>query len=113
MPTDGVEHMKMRMTPEFAIGNAERCLHRNAYRLAFASDDTDVIARATITACESQVERAVSHRRAAAFEEGDGVPLSDRIQAGDDAEAAARRSWTEYAVMRIIEGRAGNCEPPE
>lgn len=109
-PMDGVAQIEMMQTPEYAVAVTERCLHHHAYRLAGASDDMDVIARAAITACENQVERAVSQRRSAAFEEGTGISLSERIQAGDDAEAAARKSWTEYALMRAVEGRAGDCK---
>lgn len=112
-PMDGEAQLKMMMTPEWAVGAAERCLHRNAYRLAWASDDMEVIARAAINECESVVERTVGHRRSAAFEEGSGISLRERIQAGDDAEAAARKGWTEYALRRAVEGRAGNCPEPE
>lgn len=109
---DPVEMVKMRDTLEWSIGNAETCLHRNAYRLAKSTDESETVARAAVQACESAVERAISYRRATAFQaEPSGTPLDERLKVGDEAEAAARRSWFEFALLKVVEGRAGDCEP--
>ena len=111
-PSDPVAGVAQRDTLEWSIGNAERCLHRNAYRLHTSTDEADTVARAAVQACESAVERAVSYRRAQAFQgEPQGTPLDDRVEVADTAEAAARRSWSEFALMKVVEGRAGRCKP--
>lgn len=111
-PSDPVAGVAQRDTLEWSIGNAERCLHRNAYRLHTSTDEADIVARAVVQACESPVERAVSYRRAQAFQgEPQGTPVAERVEVGDEAEAAARRSWSEFALMKVVEGRAGRCKP--
>lgn len=93
-PSDPVAGVAQRDTLEWSMGNAERCLHRNAYRLHTTTDEADIVARAVVQACESAVERAVSYRRAQAFQgEPQGTPLDERFKVGDEAAAAARRSW--------------------
>lgn len=111
-PSDPVAGVAQRDTLEWSIGKAERCLHRNAYRLHTSTDEADTVARAVVQACGSAVERAVSYRRAQAFVgEPQGTPVAERVKVGDAAEAAARRSWSELAVMKVVEGRAGRCKP--
>jgi hypothetical protein len=111
-PSDPVAMVRQRDTLEWSMGAAERCLHRNAYRLHTSTDEADIVARAVVQACESAVERAVSDRRAQAFQgEPEGTPLAERLKVGDEAEAAARRSWSEFALMKVVEGRAGRCRP--
>lgn len=112
VPNDPVAMVKERDTLEWSISNAERCLHRHAYRLAPSTDEAETVARAVVQACENSVERAVSYRRAQAFGgEPSGTLLDERFRLGDEAEAAARRSWTEFALMKVVEGRAGKCRP--
>lgn len=109
--TDPVAGVAKRDTLEWSMASAEACLHRNAYRLASSTDEAETVARAVVQACENAVERAVSYRRSGAFASGSDLPLSERVSVGDEAEAAARRSWTEFALLKVVEGRAGKCKP--
>lgn len=111
---DPVEMLKMSDTLPWTKINAEACLHRNAYRLAPSKDAADIVARAVVQACESEVLKAVSLYRADSYDFAIRVgraTTDEAYQTADGAEANAQKSFLEYAMMRVVEGRAGNCKP--
>lgn len=111
---DPVEMLKMSDTLPWTKTAAEACLHRNAYRLAASEDAADIVARAVVQACESEVLKAVSLYRADSYDFAIRVGRATTDQAyqtADAAEANAQKSYLEYAMMRVVEGRAGNCKP--
>lgn len=107
--------LKMSNELPWTKTDAEACLHRNAYRLASSKDAADIVARAVVQACESEVMKAVSLYRADAYDFAVNVgrETTDGAHArATRAEENALKSYLEYAMMRVVEGRAGNCKPP-
>lgn len=112
---DAAEMLKMSDTLPWTKTAAEACLHRNAYRLSPSKDAADIVARAVVQACEGEVLKAVSLYRADSYDFAIRVGRATTDQADQmavGAETRANRSYLEYAMMRVVEGRAGNCKPP-
>jgi hypothetical protein len=112
---DPVAMLKMSNEIPWTKTDAEACLHRNAYRLASSKDAADIVARAVVQACESEVMKAASLYRADAYDFA--ITVGRETTDGADARATkaeegALKSYREYAMMRVVEGRAGNCKPP-
>lgn len=111
---DPVEMLKLSNTIEWAKSDAEACVHRNGYRLAGAKEAADLVARSVVQACESPIEKAVSFVRADQYDFAVRVARAttdEADQSADESEAKARKSYLELAMMRVVEGRAGNCKP--
>lgn len=112
---DPVAMLKMSNELPWTKTDAEACLHRNAYRLAPSKDAADIVARAVVQACEQEVTKAASLYRADAYDFAVTVGRETTDNAdrrAGEAEANALKSYREYAMMRVVEGRAGNCKPP-
>ena len=99
--------------PELSpAGNAaDVCIHREAYRLASSSDDPAIVSRAVVQACEREVSRFVAISRASFYQavqqSGEGDPAQSANQHVRSIEADLQNE----ALMRVVEGRAGNCRP--
>jgi hypothetical protein len=110
---DPVEMLRLSNTMAWAKSDAEACVHRNGYRLAGAKETADLVARSVVQACESPINKAVSFVRADQYDFAVRVvreTTDEADQSADEAEAKARKSYLELAIMRVVEGRAGNCK---
>lgn len=93
--------------PEWHRVRTEACVHRKAYLLAPSDDPAETVADAVITYCQPNIDAAASR---AAYSEADPTN-SGRF----DSEMLERRtveikaSYNQLALLKVIEGRAGNC----
>jgi hypothetical protein len=86
-----------RSVPSVVIaGNWGDCLHYNAYRLARAPGSNREIADAVVTACGDSIAWRYNHTKA-----------EERNQLLDEINSSAPK----FAILYVIEARAGHCEP--
>lgn len=97
--------------PELSAASiaAEACIHREAYRLASGQDEPATVSRAVIQACERDVSRYVSMTRARFYRAVDQSGEGDPNQAANQHVEVVEARFREEALMRVVEGRAGNC----
>ena len=82
---------------------ANDCIHRQGYRLATGPDAADIVAKAVVAACRSEITSALLDQVA---EENQGGALGD---AAGTRVMHIRQSYEEKALVRVAEGRAGKC----
>jgi hypothetical protein len=74
------------------------CVHRWAYRLARSPDPAEVVAKAAVTACASDI----------AWQFNNAEP-EQRERLLEDIN----RSAPQLALFHVVQARAGNCNVPE
>ena len=77
-------------TADEQVGIAKQCIHKWAYRLGRAPGSNTEVAKAVIGACREAIDR---------IDEMNG-------RGTDHVEPSL---YDEYALYRVIQGRAGNC----
>lgn len=85
---------------------AEACIHRQAYNLAKSSDPAEVVAKAAIESCEQQIDTAArtsAHYTTALLKIDDEGHIDQRI-------AQIKESYERFALLKVVEGRAGRCK---
>jgi hypothetical protein len=99
--------LTLQRDPAWQRKRADACVHREAYTLAASSDPAEVVAKAVGEACEANIDASA---RLTAAEERD--PLGIR-QAGDQTIDARiteiKAAYERFALLKVVEGRAGNC----
>ncbi|QZD86164.1 hypothetical protein [Qipengyuania psychrotolerans] len=83
----------------------ENCIHRWGYRLAKSEGDNREIADAVVAACRDAILREGNMK----FDEKSGTEpdAKDETLMFDDL----RKSYGELALFRVVQARAGKCEP--
>lgn len=88
----------------------EDCLHRWAYSLAGAKDSADVVADATVAACNS----ALSKWNQASLSGPAGPSDAISLVTGEPTSAITehRNFAASRALFFVVQARAGRCAPP-
>ena len=83
--------------PEEAVSTWGACVHRTAYRLASAPEPARDVAEAVVTRCAPPIANQINNARP-----------EEREALG----AAILRDAPKFALMYVIEARAGHCAIP-
>lgn len=87
---------------------AEACLHRQAYRLANSSDPAETVAHAVTEACEAPIAESAAWIHKVTW---DGATSDEQAALSEQARLAAIESYGSFALLKVVEGRAGKCKP--
>lgn len=121
------------MTPDFKVSQeykklsprekAESCIEDMTLRLAKGAD-AQIVARAAIKSCEGDVENAVlvsTDYDVKSFKVMKLSPrdpmyrelLQDNLDQQEKSKVQARESLSDYALLKAVQDKAGNCQIPD
>lgn len=107
---DGLDRSPGNLNEGKARTLAQDCLHRNAYRLAQSDDTADIVARAVVEACEADIGVATALLHKSSYDSFPTRPIAQRTAEAGKVAEAAKGSYREYALLKVVEGRAGDCD---
>lgn len=82
--------------------NADECVHRESYLLASAEGEIRDIAVAVVERCNAEIMLRATNDKPPSAKDNMNEWMS-----------AIQKHYTEKAVMRVAESRAGKCDKPE
>lgn len=110
--SSGVEDsLAKQPDPEWQRMRAEACVHRQAYRLAASPDPASTVAKAVVVYCENPIDgvaRVSAHSEIRLL--GDHRATEQELDALDKRIAEIKYSFEDFALSKVVEGRAGKCK---
>ena len=108
------DHAKNMQDPTWLERRAAQCVHRWGYRLAKSDDDSLIVAKAVMQACEGAVN---DHARAQEkivldFHRENSAPSVELMELGERTRNEKLAQMEREAHFRIQQARAGNCKAP-
>lgn len=111
----GAENAKVCEPLASERNTLHNCVHRAAYQFAQAQGTNAELAKATVAKCQAYVTQAAELRLRDALEEvaNRGIKATNEhyLEARESFLAEANSETSEMALMRIVEARAGSCDP--
>lgn len=110
-PDDASESVALQDDLDWQWKRAEACLHRQGYRLAGSEDPAETVAKAVVEACEAEVGAAAALIHKRDFDQSLAPTVRGKMDEAQESERLARESYERFALLKVVEGRAGNCRP--
>lgn len=109
------DHANNMQDPNWLERRASQCVHRWGYRLAKSHDDSLIVAKAVMQACEGAVN---DHARAQEkivldFHRENSAPSVELMDLGERTRNEKLAQMEREAHFRIQQARAGNCKAPK
>jgi len=108
-PVDAEDSVRLQSNGDWVRTRAEACVHRQAYRLAASSDPAETVAKAALEACEAEVGAAVALMHGRTYDGTAGLNRELRLESAKLYADRAADSYKSLALLKVVEGRAGNC----
>lgn len=108
-PQSAEDSLALQSDTDWQRARAEACVHRQAYRLAHSSDPAQTVATAVMEACDVPVAAAVALIRSKIYTATEGNRSEDRQASAQVYADDALKSYERLALLKVVEGRAGNC----